>query len=154
MNSIYKFLVFLAMIYLHVADDFNQGILADLKQKKTWDIPDKELGRKNIYRNDYIPPLMMHSIKWSIVIHIPVIIYLLTNEKMRYLIETTFVVGGIDTSYVFIFNMLISIFGHAVIHGIVDHFKCNRFKINLIVDQLFHVIQIVFIFILNVLLNK
>ena len=48
------------MILLHVIDDFHlQGILASMKQKEWWK---KQEGYKDLYKDDYITALMIHSI--------------------------------------------------------------------------------------------
>ena len=39
-------------------------------------------------------------------------------------------------------QLSISIIIHTIIHAIIDDLKANKFKINLIQDQMFHIIQI------------
>ena len=106
------------MIFCHIVDDFRlQGILANMKQKKWW----REQTNKPMYQYDWVMALMIHSMSWSFMILLPIAIY------------QNFNVGA---------NYVIVFFINALIHGIVDHLKANRFKINLIEDQMAHFIQI------------
>ena len=113
-------LTLLAMLFLHVVDDFYlQGILANLKQKKWWhDNCDCKL-----YQNDYIAALVIHSFSWSFMIHLPVAV-----ADYEHLQTGVFLA-------VFAINMLV--------HGIVDDLKANKLKINLITDQFIHLCQII-----------
>lgn len=105
------------MILLHVIDDFHlQGILASMKQKEWWK---KQEGYKDLYKDDYITALMIHSISWSIFISIP--LWFFTIQP--YLISIAIIINSI-------------------IHYCVDDLKCNQLKINLTTDQLIHFLQI------------
>lgn len=117
-EKIMKTFILLAMLALHVKDDYTQGIIADFKQKKWWEknYPDK------MYKNDYIIALLMHCIKWSFMIMLPINIYCL-------IFDYPILIG------VYIMNVLI--------HAIIDDYKANKLKINLITDQLWHVVQII-----------
>lgn len=117
-----KILILLIMIFLHIRDDFYQGILADLKQKKWW----KDNYPEKIYKNDFIIALFMHSFSWSFFIHIPILILSLINNEINTYIQ------------IITFSILIN----AIIHAIIDDLKANKFYINLIEDQLAHLIQI------------
>lgn len=114
-----KIFVLLAMIFLHIIDDYKlQGILASMKQKKWWE---EQKEYKNLYKYDYIPALIEHSFSWTFMIMLPIAIMLHFN------------VGWWVIAY--IMNM--------IIHAFVDNLKANQFKINLVVDQTIHIVQIV-----------
>ena len=118
----FDFIIFW-MVFMHVIADYNlQGWLASAKQKSYWkeNYPDKEM-----YNNDWIMALMMHSFTWSFMILIPLIYYKYDAE-----------------------SYLIALVVNTVIHFFVDDLKCNRFKISLYTDQTAHLLQIVFTWIL------
>jgi len=105
------------MILLHIIDDFHlQGILANMKQKNWWL---KQKGYKDMYENDYMTALAIHSLSWSIIISIPLWFFNISPNILGIIIS---------------FNM--------VIHMYVDDLKCNKLKINLTTDQAIHIIQI------------
>lgn len=112
-------IILLGMIFCHILADFNlQGCLANLKQKLYWTKYSKK------YRDDWIIALILHSFFWSFAIVIPYIIYYIYNN----------------------FNVtiiIIAIIINTIIHSIIDNLKCNKFKINLIQDQLLHLVQII-----------
>ena len=108
------------MLLAHLVDDYYlQGWLASAKQKKWWEknAPDK------LYKHDYIMALFCHALSWSIMIFLPILIYSLINN--------------IDLQ---LFYLAIPI--NLTIHAFVDDLKANKLKINLIVDQSIHFIQI------------
>lgn len=108
----------LMMVVLHIIDDFHlQGILAELKQRSYW----RQWGPHSRYADDYIPSLICHGLEWSFIVHIPMIW-----------------VYGFEP---IIFIMIIV---NAVVHSTVDHLKCNEHTINLIQDQIIHMMQIAF----------
>ena len=113
-----KFL-YLAMFFCHVIDDYKlqAGVLNNLKCKSWWEenAPDKK------YRNDYLMGLIMHGMSWSFMIMLPVAIFYRFN---------------VPTPFVFAWAI------NASVHSIIDDLKANRGKLNLIQDQLLHVIQI------------
>ena len=111
--------VFLLMILLQVIDDFHlQGILANMKQKEWWK---KQEGYKDLYKDDYMTALMIHSLSWSIFISIPLWFF----PIQPYLISIVVIVN-------------------AAIHYYVDDLKCNKLKISLSTDQCIHFWQIFF----------
>lgn len=115
-------LVLLPMIFMHIVDDYYlQGWLASAKQKSWWEknAPDK------LYKNDYIMALFMHSFSWTYLIMIPIIIYSLAS--------------GIGLKE-WLINPYLANIG---IHAIVDDAKANKKQINLIQDQITHLIQII-----------
>lgn len=129
-----KVLLLLAMIFLHIVDDYYlQGWLASAKQKSWWEknSPDK------LYKYDYIMALFMHSFSWSFMIMITPTIYALTHEATN---------APLAITVLFFINL--------VIHMIVDNAKANLKKINLIQDQLIHLVQIVFTWTVAIALNN
>lgn len=107
--------VFILMVLLHLLDDFwiQPGLLAKLKQKTFWS------GYEKKYANDWVAGLICHAVEWSSMIMLPLLW-----------------LGGSDL----LLGCLWA--GNALIHGVVDHLKCNALKINLITDQSIHFIQI------------
>lgn len=112
--------IVLFMILFHIIDDFVlQPIsLSNLKQKKWWE---KQEGYSDKYKNDYKVALAIHSISWSIMIHIPLVIMFPSLWQLA---------------------LLISFIVNAVIHYFIDDLKANKLKINLFEDQMVHFCQI------------
>ena len=114
----------LTMIFLHIVDDYYlQGWLASAKQKKWW----LENSPNKLYRYDYLWALFMHSFSWTFMVTLPI---------------------TIKCSSCIRFYILILL--NIIIHGFVDNLKANKLKINLIQDQLIHLLQIVITFLLLV----
>ena len=119
-------IVILAMIFFHVIDDYTlQGILASMKQKSWWE---KQPGYESMYSHDYIPALLVHGFSWSFMIHIPIFIYY-----------------GFQLPYPNFFLVIIILQG--ILHSSIDHMKANDKVINLIQDQIIHLMQILVSFI-------
>ena len=112
--------IILFMILFHIIDDFVlQPIsLSNLKQKKWWE---KQEGYSDKYKDDYKVALAIHSISWSIMIHIPLVIMFPSLGQLA---------------------LLISFIVNAVIHYYIDDLKANKLKINLFEDQMVHFWQI------------
>ena len=120
--------ILFAMIFCHIFDDYVlQGCLANLKQKSWWDTnaPDK------LYKKDYIMGLICHSCSWSFMIMLPIALYL--NWSLSW--------------------MLIMYPVNMIVHCIVDDLKANKKKINLIQDQIIHLIQIALTYFIFVMLS-
>lgn len=118
-----KTILLLAMLFCHIVDDYYlQGWLASAKQKSWWEknVPDK------LYKNDYIMALCEHAFSWTFMIMLIPTIYTYFNPNE--LIYKIYV-------FVFCFNW--------VINCIIDDCKANKKNINLIQDQLIHILQIV-----------
>lgn len=114
-----KIFILLAMIFLHIIDDYKiQGILASMKQKKWWE---EQKEYKKLYKYDYIPALIEHSFSWTFMIMLPIAVAL------------RFDIGWWAIAYVI--NM--------ATHAFIDDLKANKFKINLVIDQTIHIVQIV-----------
>lgn len=124
-----KIALLIFMIFAHITDDYYlQGWLASAKTKNWWkkNAPDK------LYSKDYIMALFCHSLSWSIMVFLPILIYSLYNQ--------------IDLDW---FYLVLPI--NLIIHAIIDDLKANKFKINLIIDQSIHFIQIFITWIIFVL---
>ena len=117
-----KLLVLASMIFCHIVDDFKfQGILAEFKQRDWW----KRHASDRLYRYDYLPALLEHAFSWTFMIHVPVFVYCHVNScwKSVWLYVAVFVTNWL-------------------IHSLVDHLKANKHKLNLVGDQVLHLIQI------------
>lgn len=113
-----KLFVIALMIFCHIIDDYYlQGILASMKQRSWWE----ENYPERLYRYDYIMALAMHATSWAFMIMLPVAAYM-------------------DFRSTNLFFVMLA--ANSVIHALVDDLKANRHKINLIVDQSVHMIQI------------
>jgi hypothetical protein len=124
-----KILLLLAMIFLHIVDDYYlQGWLASAKQKSWWEknAPDE------LYRYDYIMALFMHSFSWTFIVMIIPTYCTLTS---RFVADGDFTVVSSQIIFVFILNL--------ITHMTTDNAKANLKKINLIQDQLIHLLQLV-----------
>lgn len=122
-----KLFILFVMIFAHIVDDYYlQGILASLKQKTWWE---NQKSYKPMYKYDYIVALIMHAFSWSFMISLPIL----------YLGFTKWIA--------------VAIILNTIIHGIVDDFKANKGKINLIVDQSIHIVQIIITWILFVVIK-
>lgn len=120
----YKILLLLAMIFLHIVDDYYlQGWLASAKQKSWW----KQNAPDELYKYDYIMALFMHSFSWAFMIMIVPSVYALITT-------TNVSTASLAIALVFLTNMSI--------HMAVDNAKANLKKINLVQDQLLHLVQI------------
>lgn len=110
--------LFLIMFVLHCIDDFHFQLtwLSNGKQKSWWEknAPDAK------YKYDYVMALFIHAFEWSAMISLPLVFYSIDG----YMLFAIFVVNGL-------------------IHAVVDDLKANEHKINLIVDQSIHIVQII-----------
>ena len=114
-----KVFVFLLMIFCHIINDYClQGWLADAKQKSWWEknAPDK------LYRFDWIMALAMHSMSWSFMIMLPIAAYFGFQVGLPFFLMWS---------------------ANSILHGVIDDLKANRHKINLVLDQLLHILQII-----------
>lgn len=124
-------LLLIGMLFFHIVDDYYlQGFLASAKQKSWWE----KNNPSPLYKNDYIIALAEHAFSWTVMINIPVVVYTYIFGTQINLI--TFIV-------LFIINW--------TIHIITDNAKANLLKINLIQDQLVHIMQIVFTWLIYIL---
>ena len=103
------------MLLGHLVADYTlQGWLADGKQESWWK---KVCGGviPDKYKHDYVAALLCHALYWSIFICAP------------FFAHKWF---------------LLAIAVNTIIHAVVDDLKANKMKINLIQDQLLHILQI------------
>ena len=118
-----RLLILFIMIFCHLIDDYKlQGILANMKQRKWW----KENADKDLYQNDYKMALIEHAFSWSFTTTLPflVIAFIQNNELLAVLLMVSYIIN-------------------TAIHAFVDDLKANKFKINLVEDQLIHLAQII-----------
>lgn len=119
--------ILLWMIMMHIVDDYYlQGILAKMKQKQWWE----NNAPESLYKHDYIIALLMHAFSWTFSIMLPIAFHI-----------------GFDISLKFGIIFVIDL----SIHAFIDHLKANKKQINLIEDQLCHLLQIWMTFMLLVL---
>ena len=124
---IYLFLGF-TMLFFHIVDDYYlQGWLANGKQRSWWE----KNAPKEEYKNDYKMALFMHGFSWSFMVHLPLVIF-------------QFIQGRLFSDS-FLSFIIISLAVSSVIHSSIDDAKANKFKLNLIQDQLLHILQIILI---------
>lgn len=119
-------MILIAMIFCHILDDFIlQALspLASMKQRKWW----KENYPQELYKYDYVVGLLVHAFSWSFMIMLPIFVATAWNPP----------------GYLLLWGLL-----NVIIHAAVDDQKANRFRINLIQDQGFHLLQIVVTWIL------
>ena len=131
----YQILIIVTMIFLHIIDDFNhQGIMAEMKQKKWW-VNNPEY--KPLYKYDYYVVLILHGFKWSFIIHLPLLVFYILTDNHDLAVGILY---------------LVTLIGNGLIHSYIDDIKANKLKINLVVDQIFHIIQIILLYGINRLL--
>lgn len=111
--------ILLSLVFFHIIADFHvqNTFMAKYKQAKEWKI----YGKPYLY--DWVPVLVVHSFSWAFFTFLP-LLYYVYNKDMTF--NMWAIVVGVNT----------------VIHFIIDDQKCNRFRINLIQDQLYHLLQI------------
>lgn len=125
-----KIFLLLAMLFCHLVDDYYlQGWLASAKQKSWWEknSPDK------LYKNDYIVALCEHAFSWTFMIMLIPTIFTYFNPT--------------DISYKL---YLIGFCINWAVHCIVDDYKANKKKINLVTDQIIHIVQVIITWIMFV----
>ncbi len=111
--------ILVLMLLGHLVADYTlQGWLADGKQKSWWTkICGGEIPNK--YKHDYIAALVCHSLYWSMFVCAP---FYASSHFLPAIILNTGV------------------------HAVVDDLKANRKRINLVQDQLIHLVQILLTF--------
>ena len=118
-----RLLILFIMIFCHLIDDYKlQGILANMKQRQWW----KENADKYLYRNDYKIALIEHAFSWSFMITLPFL-----------------VISFIQNNSFLMILLIISYFINTAVHAFIDNLKANKHVINLVEDQLDHLVQII-----------
>lgn len=131
--------ILLSMLFLHIVDDFYlQGLLAKMKQKSWWQDQLGVSDRYEKYMNDWKIALVEHAFSWAFSISFPMLLYMLITNSDSLLQVTVF---------------LASLVLNVIIHAIVDNKKCNKLEINLIQDQLCHIVQIIVTWIIFVVVH-
>lgn len=74
-----------------------------------------------MYKYDYIVALLMHAFSWAFCIMLPIAVHVKFNINIWFAV-------------VFFMNV--------IVHAIVDDLKANRKVLNLVQDQLIHILQI------------
>lgn len=116
--SMSKIFVLALMLFCHIVDDYYlQGILAQIKQKKWWN----ENAPNPLYKHDYIVALITHGFSWSFMVMLPIAMAFGFAPPLSFWI-------------CFVINV--------VVHSFVDDLKANKLKINLVADQILHIVQI------------
>ena len=117
------FVLFVVTLLLHLLADFTlQGWFANGKQRAWWEQQCAEHGVDfSKYRYDYICALVSHSFFWAAVTFLPMIV--MTNWPYDWLAVVFLTV-------------------QVIVHAVVDDLKANKFKLNLVQDQLVHVLQV------------
>lgn len=120
-NFKYDMLILIMMFFMHYIGDFivQTSFVATSKQKSFWD---KYVEENKMYISDYKPILFLHSFSWTVCILLPIVLYTLNTLSIS--------------------AILISLVVNTIIHTYVDNLKANKLKINLIIDQAIHIIQI------------
>ena len=117
------YIILLTMFFLHIVDDYYlQGVLAQMKQKCWW----QEYAPDEQYKNDYIMALIEHGFSWTFMIHIPLFVVMWFY--------------GYQIHWLF---LLFTFSGNWFCHSMTDHMKANLGYINLIEDQIIHIVQII-----------
>ena len=107
------------MIFLHIVDDWVlQGKLGEMKQKQWWL---KHPQYKDMYKYDFVVALLTHAFSWTFMIMLPIMF-----------------IQQWEINIVFMFTFLTNM----SIHAFVDDLKANKLKINLVQDQIIHIVQI------------
>lgn len=119
MNKLYV-IVLILMLLAHFFADFHlQGILADMKQEQWWRTQE---GYNSKYKYDYVAALAIHSAEWTLWMMLPLML-----------------LPHLDLG---IFLLLAAL--NMVVHSLTDNSKANYKDINLIQDQIIHLVQIAF----------
>lgn len=118
--------VLVLMLFAHIVDDFYlQGILAKLKQKSWWNDNAPRLENMNkmrpLYEQDYIVALVIHAMSWAIMISLPILWAMAWSPHWA-----IYLILIVNTAF----------------HAFIDDLKANKKKINLVMDQTVHIIQV------------
>lgn len=129
---IINIIVLFTMVFLHIKDDFNQHIMADLKCKAWWEKNEPA----DMYKKDYKIVLFLHAFSWCFAIHIPIIVWILYDKVKLPVV-------------IFIFTFIANLY----IHYMIDDMKANKRWINLTADQVMHLVQILITWLLYTCLS-
>lgn len=122
-------LILIEMLFLHCFADYHlQGILASMKQKEWWlkQAPNIVEFNKSQYKNDYKAALIVHAFEWSFIVLIPMLYECYKTPVYSIIGYVTLLIANI------------------YFHYMVDDGKANKKTLNLIEDQILHIGQIIF----------
>jgi hypothetical protein len=128
----------ISMLFCHILADFNmQGMLKYFKQESYW----KKLFINKRYpnldkENDYVVALLIHSIMWTFMMNLPIILMYYAGKLE---INTVF----------FVFELIVNF----IIHTIVNDKKANNFELTFTEDQTIHFLQIFITWVIIILYN-
>jgi hypothetical protein len=118
------------MLFCHIVDDFYlQGKLAQMKQRDWWgeNIPSSLAWKDRLkYLKDYKMALGIHAFSWAFMMQLSIMFCMFWKNQF----------GLYMLVYVILFLI------NSLIHFYVDNLKANSYKINLIFDQLIHIVQV------------
>ena len=124
----YRLLILFAMIFCHLIDDYKlQGILAQMKQKSWW----RKQTDNQLYKNDYKIALIEHAFSWSFTTTLPLLYIAITQDNN-----------------ILIWMLIIFYIINTIIHAFIDNQKANAHTINLVDDQVIHLFQILYTWII------
>lgn len=124
--------LFILLIALHLLADFNlqvQGGMDKFKCRDWWieqtskPVWGSSAEQFRKYRFDYHAGMFCHALMWSIVTFAPLL----------------WMAPGW-------WSVLLILVPNIAVHHVVDHLKANRYRLNLVQDQLIHLAQIVVTF--------
>ena len=104
--------------------------IGKMKQKSWWE----ENAPQEKYRFDFIMALAAHAFSWTFMIMLPVLAWMVWRNNLNTILYC------------------IWFFANWTWHYTIDNWKCNEKKINLIQDQLGHLVQIVVTWLILVVL--
>lgn len=124
-------IIWFLLVLFHIIADFNlQGLLAKWKQKKEWYLECSRSGiqepEKSKYKYDWLICLIAHAFMWSVITYLPLLPAICYTPSK----------AEVTAMYVAI------IITNTIVHAYIDHLKCNEFRLNLLGDQLLHILQI------------
>ena len=126
-----EIILLLGMLFCHIVDDYYlQGWLASAKQRTWWE----KNSPSPLYKKDFLMALVEHAFSWTCMIHLPIIVLM--------------VLSGVYVN-IYLFILLFAI--NWTVHIITDNAKANKLRINLVQDQLIHILQIVITWIIYIL---
>ena len=125
-------LMLISMLFLHVFADFHlQGILANMKQRKWWEKRIKNFENSS-YINDYRISLGAHAFEWAFMMMLPCGIASWCCIQADYSWKPVFMT--LFYALLVLLNM--------IAHYCIDNAKANKNEINLVGDQILHIMQV------------
>ena len=134
-------LLALAMMFMHIFGDYwmqSGCFFANLKQMSWWEnnIPGDKPLKESKYKHDYYVGLYEHAFSWAVCITLPLFIHCWFNAAVP------------AQKDCILFFLGLTVLLNTFFHGVIDDFKANLYKINLVQDQMYHSVQMVITLIL------